>query len=309
MKYLKLVFRVTVSAAFAVWLIRATDWKAVWLYVSAAKPGYILAYFILLAAGMLISAAKWKMLLAHKGVRLSVKECFKLYLGGALINNFMPSTIGGDAYRAYRAGSPDKKIVAAASSVVADRLSGLLAAMALAAAFALFWWDDVSKEPSLIWTVRAVLIAMHAFIFFGIFVRTRLWKKAASFFPQSVRKVGTELASYKKDGIFFRALLWSAFFALVGLGAVNYILFLALGIKVGIGEFLAVIFLISIVSALPVSINNIGIKEWAYVTFFGFFGVSAPAAAAVAVVSRTLQMLFSLLALPEYIRERKGERG
>ncbi|HMN19546.1 MAG TPA: lysylphosphatidylglycerol synthase transmembrane domain-containing protein [Candidatus Moranbacteria bacterium] len=302
MKYLKLVLKIAVSAAFVVWLVRKTDWAAVSSYVLAAKAGYVAAYFFLLFGGMLISARKWKMLLSHKGLKLETWECFKLYLSGALINNFMPSTIGGDAYRAYKAAGKDKKIAAALSSVVVDRLSGLLGAMLVAVFFALWQWEQISANPPLAWTVRAVLMVMHAFIFLGILVRTRLWRKISGFFPQSIRKIGAEFASYKDGGVFSRALLWSVAFSLVGLGALNYVLFLALGIPVGVGEFLAVIFLISIVSALPVSINNIGIKEWAYVTFFGFFGVNAAAVTAVAITSRALQMIFSLLALPEYIR-------
>jgi uncharacterized membrane protein YbhN (UPF0104 family) len=93
-------------------------------------------------------------------------------------------------------------------------------------------------------------------------------------------------------------------FALLGVAAANYVLFWSLGVKISLLDYLSVIFLISIVSAIPVSINNIGIKEWAYVTFFGFFGVNSAVVIAIAIISRFLQMLFSFFALPIYIKNK-----
>ena len=91
----------------------------------------------------------------------------------------------------------------------------------------------------------------------------------------------------------------------IGLAGANWVLFLALGVKIGILNYLSVIFLASVVSAMPISINNIGVKEWAYITFFGFFGLSAGAVVSVAITSRIIQMLLSFAAWPIYLKERK----
>jgi uncharacterized membrane protein YbhN (UPF0104 family) len=100
--------------------------------------------------------------------------------------------------------------------------------------------------------------------------------------------------------------MYSFIFSLVGIGILNYVLFLALGINITILNFLSVVFLISIISALPISINNIGLKEWAYITFFGLFGVNPAAAVTVAIVSRTIQMVVSFFALPIYLKRKKS---
>jgi hypothetical protein len=67
--------------------------------------------------------------------------------------------------------------------------------------------------------------------------------------------------------------------------------------------FLSVIFLVTLISSVPLSINNIGIKEWAYVTFFGLLGVSIETAITVSILSRFLQMLISFIALPYYLKK------
>ena len=124
--------------------------------------------------------------------------------------------------------------------------------------------------------------------------------------PQKIISFIRELYSYNnKTGVISRAVFISIWFSLIGLALLNYILFWGLGVKIGVLDYLSVIFIISIVSALPITMNNIGLKEWAYITFFGFFGVSSGAAVAASIISRFLQMLVSFLALPIYIKSKK----
>ena len=101
---------------------------------------------------------------------------------------------------------------------------------------------------------------------------------------------------------FLYATSYAAVFNFVGVGVANYLLFQALGISISFPAFLSAIFLISIISSIPISINNIGLKEWAYYTFFGILGVNASAAVAVALTGRILQMLVSFLAFPQASR-------
>ncbi|MEI8103437.1 MAG: hypothetical protein WCG84_00840, partial [Candidatus Moraniibacteriota bacterium] len=58
----------------------------------------------------------------------------------------------------------------------------------------------------------------------------------------------------------------------------------------------------SIIASLPVSVNGIGIKEWAYYTLFGFLGVGIETAITVALINRFIQMFVSFLAVPGFIR-------
>lgn len=305
-KLLKIILKIGISLAFIAWLVFKIDWNEVLFYAQKISIGYIVLYVGVLLLGMLISAWKWKILLAHKNIDISLKKSFQLYLTGAFINNFLPSTIGGDTYRAYQiAKDNDKRYASVSSSVVFDRATGLFAVMLLTGLIAIFQWGEISKYAELKMTVVGVLVVLHIFIFFGVLIKFPFWKKIASKLPKIVQNFGSELGHYREGGVYLKAVGFSVLFSLVGLALVNWILFLGLGISVGAGQYLSVIFLISIISSLPVSINNIGLKEWAYVTFFGFFGVPVGAVVAVALVSRILQMLVSFTALPMYLRSKK----
>ncbi|EKD58411.1 MAG: hypothetical protein ACD_56C00135G0003 [uncultured bacterium] len=307
-KTAKFVSKLLISLAFVVWLVLETNWGEVIGHVQKISIFHVVAYVAVLLAGMVISAWKWKMLLAHKEIAISLKESFQLYLTGAFINNFMPSTIGGDTYRTYQVGkNNDRRYASVASSVVFDRFTGLFSVMLLTGLVAIFQWDEISRHSELKSAVVAVLLLMHAIIFLGIAVRFSFWKKIANKFPKFVQQFASEFLQYRQGGAYLKAIGISILFSLVGLALVNGILFLGLGIEIGLMQYLSVIFLISIITALPISINNIGVKEWAYVTFFGFFGVPASAVVTVALVSRALQMSVSFSALPAYLKSKKKE--
>jgi len=98
-KIVKFVVKLIISLAFVAWLIFEIDWLQVWGYLKELSLVSIVLYVSVLLLGMMISAWKWKMLLAHKNISISLKKSFQLYLTGAFINNFMPSTIGGDTIK------------------------------------------------------------------------------------------------------------------------------------------------------------------------------------------------------------------
>lgn len=301
-KVIKFILKLAISLLFAAWLVFNIDWNQTLLYIGKISPWQVVLYGMVLLAGMGISALKWQILTQIKGFRMSFGRCFELYLAGTFINNFMPSFIGGDTYKAYQIGKSDKKYIAAAATVVADRITGLLGAMFLSVFFAALNWRTVADHKILASIVGIIFLLLMAILFLKMIGRLSFWKK---YIPEKIFKIVKDLAEYENDKKMIpKVFLLSIFYNLFGLGIVNYVLFWSLGIQIGILDYLTVIFLISIVSALPVSINNIGIKEWAYVTFFGFFGVASSAVVAVALISRIIQMVVSFGALPYYLKNK-----
>jgi len=312
-KALKFLVKLLISFGFLAWIIFRVNWQEVWALLRKIEPKFIVAYFVVLIAGIAVSAYKWKKLAEFKKINLSFVDSFKLYLTGTFVNNFMPSFIGGDTYRAYQIGKKDKKYPEAASSVVMDRLTGLFGAMILSLIFSLGNFKTISQNHILVVLNLIILVSVILVILFFITRRAVIWKKFAThkskvtkYIPESFLKFISELTHYHNStSVLLQAVLWSFAFGLIGLAATNYVLFLALGVKINPLDYLSVIFLISFISSIPISINNIGIKEWAYITFFGFFGVGTSVVITIAILSRFLQMLLSFLAFPVYLRGRK----
>ncbi len=311
-KILKFSLKLLVSVVFLAWIIWRVNWTEVFSLLRQVQVGYLALYFLLLVAGMAISAYKWKILASFKGIEHSFFQFFKLYLTGTFINNFMPSFVGGDAYRIYQAGKEGKKYTSSASAVVMDRLTGLFGAMLLVIIFSLANVSVILGQKILLLLNTIVFAAVLGIIIFFLTRQRLFWKKILAgsrikkIIPEKFLGFFAELAHYSGDkNVLGQALGWSMLFGVVGLAAANYVLFLALGERMNVLDYLSVIFLISFISALPISINNIGVKEWAYLTFFGFFGVPGALVITVAILSRLLQMLVSFLAWPMYLQSKK----
>lgn len=311
-KHLKFLLKLFISAGFVFWIIFKVNWADVFSLIKAVELKYVIIYFIILIAGIAISAYKWQLLAKFKDINLPFGDFFKFYLAGTFVNNFMPSFIGGDTFRAYQSGKVGRKYSQAASSVVIDRLTGLFGAMILTIFFSLLNIRMIESRDILVSLDMLVLIMIV--IVFVVFMsrNLKIWKKIfhpgsiiGKYAPKKILDFLGELAHYHSDSrILLKSILLSFVFGMVGLAMTNYVLFWALGAKVAMLDYLSVIFLISIVSSIPVSVNNIGIKEWAYITFFGFFGIGSATVIAVAILSRFLQMILSFAALPVYLKSK-----
>ncbi len=306
-KLAKFILKLAVSLGLLTWVIFKVNWHEAWIYLVRVQIWQVILYLILVVVGMLISSYKWKILANHKKIHSPFRDFFKFYLTGSFVNNFMPSFIGGDTYRAYQIGQPEKKYAQAASTVVMDRLTGLVAATILALFFSLLNWRVVIGNKVLVLFNLAIIGFLIANL---LIVKIRelvfLQKLSARFLPEKIRHFFRELQAYSHDhGVLWKSIVWGCLFAMIGMALANLVLLTALGVQISFLNYLSVIFLITIVSAIPVTINNIGLKEWAYVTFFGFFGVSSSPIIVAAILGRFLQMLLSFVAFPMYLRTKK----
>lgn len=302
---IKFFLKLAVSAGFLIWLILITDWKEVLQLLYGINTGYLFLYLIMLLAGIFISSYKWKILAEYKGIKERFVVFFKYYLAGTFINNFFPSFVGGDAFKSYQVGKRSKLFKESASAVIVDRLTGLVGALLLALVFATINRSIFISNKSLSIVYLGVLIGFHLFIFYLILRRFSFWKKIGEKMPRKIANILSTLNSYGNSAILRKAIFYSALFSIIGVAFANYLLFLAFGAEISFGDFLSVIFLISIVASIPISVNNIGVKEWAYVTFFSIFGISSSLVVAVAILSRFIQMAVSFFAIPVYLNSKK----
>jgi hypothetical protein len=298
-----------VSIVFVLWLIYKVKWASVLDNVYHMDASFLLWYVALVLIGMLASAKKWQIIARFKGFQRSTIGCFRAYLTGTFINNFLPGFIGGDVYRTYWLGKQREGYTLAVSTVVFDRLSGLFVAALLAVVFSLMRLEMVLQSS--IWTLFVVMLLI---LITGVTVWGTIWKYVSEnvaiqsivhFLPQKIQMFLGEVRNYFRKDILLPTLGLSVVFNMLGVGFANLLLFQAFGQTVPAIDFFAVIFLISIVSSIPISVNNIGIKEWAYFTFFTLIHVNPEVAITVAITGRFIQMFISFFAFPDFLRRKQ----
>ena len=139
----KYLLKAGISIGLVVLLYRRVDPGALLAEFADLRVLPMVAFFGVLFFNTLISAFKWKVLLAADGIVLPLPRLLASYLIATFFNIFLPSNIGGDAYRVVDIARRTAKPVNTFASVFADRLSGFLALAVLGILFPLIGWTHV----------------------------------------------------------------------------------------------------------------------------------------------------------------------
>jgi uncharacterized protein (TIRG00374 family) len=113
-----------VSVALLAWVLRGLDVHALSRLLLTLPLWYYAASLGVIVGGQILYAWRWWLLLSVAGLDISLGVAIRSYLIGVFANNFLPSTIGGDATKIYYLGREHgyRTIVA---TVVIDRILGL----------------------------------------------------------------------------------------------------------------------------------------------------------------------------------------
>ena len=295
---LKQGIRPVVSIALLILLFSLlVDVNDVWTAIMTARPDGIALAIALIILALLVSAIKWGILLRAQVATISLPYLFNTYLVGLFFNNFLPSNVGGDVARIADIAKRTGKAPEATASVIGERLiSGL--ALALTALIGLLLSPQVSGQFA---PIVGGLILFFVFVM-GLFASRRAKRIISTvirrllgpkWFERIGRVAGSIALAIRNPSTFLWALFWSFAFHIT-LVLVNYAIFIGLNINLPLISFVLYVPIIAAIQLVPVSVNGFGVREVAYVYFFGTVGVSSSGAAAAALLFGILVMLVSL---------------
>ena len=295
---LKQGIRPVVSIALLILLFSLlVDVNDVWTAIMTARPDGIALAIALIILALLVSAIKWGILLRAQVATISLPYLFNTYLVGLFFNNFLPSNVGGDVARIADIAKRTGKAPEATASVIGERLiSGL--ALALTALIGLLLSPQVSGQFA---PIVGGLILFFVFVM-GLFASRRAKRIISTvirrllgpeWFERIGRVAGSIALAIRTPSTFLWALFWSFAFHIT-LVLVNYAIFIGLNINLPLISFVLYVPIIAAIQLVPVSVNGFGVREVAYVYFFGTVGVSSSGAAAASLLFGILVMLVSL---------------
>jgi len=266
------ILKVMISAALIYYLVSRADVGKIWAAFTGANMSLIALSFMLHGIGYFSSSYRWHLLLKDQGWDIPVGYLVRSYAVAMFFNNLLPSTIGGDGYRAFdcaKAGVPKSKSLAI---VLVERFLGMFALMMFAVvAFGLAAGMISRTEQLWIWAV-AIFVVMSSgvwLLFFKGFDIGKLPVKlpGASVINKVFGKIQDAFSPFKGRT---RVLTWTM---LISLGfQLNvifhyYLISQALGLDIRFGYFLVFIPLSIFIQIIPISINGIGVREGIYVSF------------------------------------------
>lgn len=289
----KIATRMIVSAGLLVWLFLLNDWKDIGHVWSGVQPGWIVAAIACIVVSMIVSVRKWQLVLDAQGMNLSWSELWKCYWAGLFFNNFLPSSMGGDALRIWWIGNTTHDNPGATSSVVVERIlatAGLAITGLMAAAFVI---SPDERAVTLFVILIIVSLVLMGIICWGALPRwTQHRQGLISSFLRDMAGHGIKLRH--RPGRLVRVATLSAVFQLLVV-AVNYCIFQALHVTaLTWWDLIYVIPVISVAAMLPLGINGYGLREGAYVVLLGFYQIPASTALSCSLLFVFLVSLCSL---------------
>lgn len=284
--WLKAVARLAIGVGVILFLLWQTDLSSIEQALVSAKPVLIVVGFLLTVCLLVVSAFRWRVFLEALDINLRAGTALRLTFVGAFFNAFLPTGIGGDAYKAIRVREAKSSLAASFASVLLDRLSGI-AALAVICIFAAALSIIRSETTPLVVTGLAVstgilvlgvalmvlgerVVGRGRGTWFGLRPRLRRALDAAA---GAIRDPSTVSRS------FALALLGQAF------GIAAYVS-LARSLDIGVSPAIIALGLLTatVASAVPVTVNGLGIREAVWVWSLDLHGVGRGEALAYALV-------------------------
>jgi len=267
-KVLATIFQLTVTIGVLYWVYHDPNQRA--QMVEALRNAEyrwvlmaMLAYLVVEAA----AAFRWHVLLKVQNIYLSIPRLTGLFFIGLFYNQFLPGGTGGDIIKSYYLlkETPDKK-AGALLAVVFDRFIGLVALVAVTAALIALRYDFLAQKPetrNLLWLLLILLSASVAFLVATFVISGfKLFHYFPAHFPGRDKLIEI-FAAYHLYARHWRASLVAFGVSIVAhLATFTAFLFAAyaLGVRVPLVDFFAIMPVERTISALPISFAGIGLR-------------------------------------------------
>ena len=281
------MLRVVVSLALLVVLFFSIDWSTVPAYAERLTPALAVLVIAIFAAQLAISSWKWQWALRIHRLYYPYPLLTRVLVIGFFLNNFLPTQIGGDAYRVYRTLPPVPPKSRAISAVILERVVGFsaLLCLGLIGAMALYSSNALARAYVLLAGCAAV-VAVSVFALVG--PRVLRSKKLAPV-TDNLRAICAARGEWVP-------LIALSFLFQAQAVFVLYALFNALGAPVSFAQAALIGAAAGIATIVPFSINGLGVVEATIAGTAAAVGVSYEAGLVIAVLMRLLLLPLTLAA-------------
>lgn len=299
---LLLLMKVAVTVGLSVWIITLVDWWQFWMALRGSRVGVIAFAWILLVGGLTISAYKWQQLLLVHALRYRLALLVRWYLVAAFLNQFLPSSIGGDGFRIYKTWKNERAKSASVVAIVLERVTGMiaLAILGVAASAVLYLQRGDGLAGVVAITGSLGLIAGLAIVFLA--VRLRLFDRLARGRVGAKWLAGSValIRDFKRHPQKISLVGAISFGFHVNKIVVVWLLLVSLGERPSLLELTVALFAVELAGLLPISIGGLGVVEGSFIVAMAHFGLNEETSLAAMLLLRVLVIPFSLVGAALY---------
>jgi len=295
---LGVIAKILFGAAIFAWMAWSGKLDLAQVGKAIAQWPLMLTIIVLGYGQLAITAWRWNLLLRAQQIHLSFARAWGLMMIGMLFNIVVPGAVGGDLIKGYyiTRAAPSRKSHAA-TSVLMDRLVGLIGLLLLGAVMALANWHETLRSPatrSLGTLTVGGFLAGLAGLYVALLAGSRL--AASHVLPKLLRGVFRALHEYRRQAAVIPIALALSVFNQTLSFVMYYLALQATGVTdLPMSQFFLIVPLGLVTSAIPISPAGVGVGQAA---FFALFRIVAPAYATAGAEAVTVcQLMFILVCL------------
>ncbi|MCH7863922.1 MAG: flippase-like domain-containing protein [Proteobacteria bacterium] len=295
-KWLALALKFLVSG-FLIWfLLSNIDLGAAKDRLLEVDPAMLGAGMLVLFVQTIIGGFRWAAVLTAIGKPLGFLKSFQLFYIGAFFNQSLPSSVGGDAVRMYKAYRHGLGLRAAVNGVVLERAVTVVALVVLVDATQPWFAPRVDEATMAVILPGIVLVTLAAAV--GLVFLMLLDRLPAGLQRwRLVRGLGNLGIDARRVFLSVRhlprVLAWGMVTHVnISLGV--FLLATGLALDVTWLDCLVLVPPVLLVMTLPISIAGWGVRETAMVAFFGLIGVPAEGAVVLSILFGLVGIVVSL---------------
>jgi uncharacterized protein (TIRG00374 family) len=296
----KLSLKILVSTVLLGYIFYNNDLSNIGKIISSSDLNLVLVAILLVIINYVFSSIRWYFLLLEKQ-RPPIIYMIKLYFVGSFFNNFLPTSIGGDAYKIYKLGEKIASKTNAFTATFLERFIGMFALIIIS----LYGYLTFSGVEVLSFVIIFIL-GFLAFFLFMIFYPKYTYKPAKlSKFFEIIDRIHLSFLRYKNHKkIIFYSLL-SSFVIQIASIFTQYFVFLSLSTQIPLNyAFFAFPLIFLSGYAIP-SVNSLGSQEILYTTFFTNLGVPIGTIISASFLYHFVRLVVSLIGAYYYINDKE----
>jgi len=293
-KIFLLILKLSVSSVLLYIVLSKTGIDRVLLTIRGMSVSAFIFAVMLYIVAQFVSTFRWKLLLPEGP---DIKKLFSLTMIGSFFNTLLPGIIGGDAVKGFYLYRVTGNASLAFASIFMDRYLGFAVLIAIGAIAYPFGYRYI-QGSRIEWILPAIVLSfiIGSLLFFALRIgqRIRFFSEFYNYFK----------AYRNQKTVISKAVALSVLVQLAGMFGV-YILALGLGEHIPFLAFLIFLPIIILFTTLPISISGLGVREGAFVLFFGLVGIKPEVATAIALLWFLAVSTGSIWGLLEYIKYKK----
>ncbi len=292
------ILKVSVSGTLMYVVLKRAGVENVISALKGIQPGAFVAALGIFIFILFLCSLRWRLLLPD---RFAIGKVFSLVFMGSFFNTFLPGLVGGDVLKIYYLYRETGRGTQVFASVFMDRYMGYFAMMTMGLMAYPFGISYV-KGTWISWALPVVVLA-----FYGVSI-VLFWAKLGGGF----RLLG-ELYGYFDSYRSRKLVLIKTFFISLLVHSLTvvivYILSLGLEVPMPLAPLFVFVPIINTLSAMPVSVSGIGIREATMVLLFGTVGIGTEEATAISFAWFLIIVFGGLGGVFPYLKLKAGDRG